>query len=77
MILILLIVEKENLKQINDRDLLTKIATEVIENSPKLVSDYKKGKQQAFKALMGQAMSKTAGKANPVITEEIIKNLII
>ena len=72
-----LIVEKENLKQINDRDLLTKIATEVIENSPKLVSDYKNGKQQAIKALMGQAMGKTAGKANPVILEEIIKKLII
>ncbi|MBS7298192.1 MAG: Asp-tRNA(Asn)/Glu-tRNA(Gln) amidotransferase subunit GatB [Eubacteriales bacterium] len=72
-----LIVEKENLKQINDRDFLAKIATEVIENSPKLVSDYKNGKQQAIKALMGQAMGKTAGKANPVILEEIIKKLII
>ena len=72
-----LIVEKENLKQINDRDFLAKIATDVIENSPKLVSDYKNGKQQAIKALMGQAMGKTAGKANPVILEEIIKKLII
>ncbi|MEE0839729.1 MAG: Asp-tRNA(Asn)/Glu-tRNA(Gln) amidotransferase subunit GatB, partial [Acutalibacteraceae bacterium] len=71
------IVEKEDLKQINDRDFLVKIATEVIENSPKLVSDYKNGKQQAIKALMGQAMGKTAGKANPVILEEIIKKLII
>lgn len=72
-----LIVEKENLKQINDRDFLAKIATEVIENSPKLVSEYKNGKQQAIKALMGQAMSKTTGKANPVVMEEIIKKLII
>ena len=71
------IVEKENLKQINDRDFLAKIATEVIENSPKLVSEYKNGKQQAIKALMGQAMSKTTGKANPVVMEEIIKKLII
>ena len=71
------IVEKEDLKQINDRDFLVKIATEVIGNSPKLVSDYKNGKQQAIKALMGQAMGKTAGKANPVILEEIIKKLII
>ena len=72
-----MIVEKEDLKQINDRDFLVKIATEVIENSLKLVSDYKNGKQQAIKALMGQAMGKTAGKANPVILEEIIKKLII
>lgn len=71
------IVEKEDLKQINDRDFLAKIATDVIGNSPKLVCDYKNGKQQAIKALMGQAMGKTAGKANPVILEEIIKKLII
>ena len=72
-----LIVEKEELKQINDRQLLTEIAKEVIDKSQKLVSDYKAGKQQAIKALMGQAMGKTAGKANPVILEEIIKKLII
>ena len=71
-----LIVEKENLKQINDRQLLTDIAKEVIENSQKLVSDYKAGKQQALKALMGQAMGKTVGKANPIIMEEIIKKII-
>ena len=70
------IVEKEDLKQINDRDFLVKIATEVIGNLPKLVSDYKNGKQQAIKALMGQAMSKTTGKANPVVMEEIIKNIL-
>ena len=72
-----LIVEKEELKQINDRQLLTEIAKEVIDKSQKLVSDYKAGKQQALKALMGQTMGKTAGKANPVILEEIIKKLII
>ena len=70
------IVEKEDLKQINDRQLLTEIAKEVIDKSQKLVSDYKAGKQQALKALMGQTMGKTAGKANPVILEEIIKSII-
>ena len=71
-----MIVEKEELKQINDRQLLTEIAKEVIDKSQKLVSDYKAGKQQALKALMGQTMGKTAGKANPVILEEIIKSII-
>lgn len=70
------IVEKENLKQINDRAELTKIAQEVIAKGKKLVDDYKNGKEQAFKALMGQAMGKTAGKANPVILEEILKDLV-
>ena len=71
------IVEKEGLTQINDREILADIANEVLKNSEKLVTDYKRGKVKAFEALMGQAMGKTAGKANPVILEEIIKKLII
>lgn len=66
------VVEKENLKQINDRDVLSKTVEEVLQANMKLVDDYKNGKEQALKAVMGQAMSKTGGKANPVILEEIL-----
>jgi len=71
-----LIVEKENLKQINDRDELSRIADEVISKGQRLVDDYKNGREQAFKALMGQAMGKTGGKANPVVLEEILKEAL-
>lgn len=70
------IVDKENLRQINDRKVLSDIAKEVIANSAKLVDDFKNGKEQAFKALMGQAMGRTSGKANPRILEEILKSLL-
>ncbi|MBQ4629998.1 MAG: hypothetical protein IJB70_03325, partial [Clostridia bacterium] len=46
------------------------------ENGGIFTSLDKNGKQQAIKALMGQAMSKTTGKANPVVMEEIIKNIL-
>jgi len=70
------VVENEDLKQINDRAFLDSIALEVIRNSERLVSDYRGGKLQAMKALMGQAMGKTSGKANPVIMEELLKSRI-
>ena len=70
------VVENEDLKQINDRAFLDSIALEVIKNSERLVSDYRGGKLQAMKALMGQAMGKTSGKANPVIMEELLKSRI-
>lgn len=65
-----LVVEKENLKQINDRETLLSISKKTIDENPKLFSDYKKGKTKVFDALMGRAMQKTSGKANPVILEE-------
>ena len=70
------VVENENLEQINDREFLDNIALEIIKNSERLVSDYRGGKLQAMKALMGQAMGKTLGKANPVIMEELLKSRI-
>lgn len=67
-------VEKEGLAQINDRAMLSQIVDEVLQRSEKLVRDYQQGKQKAFEALMGSAMGKTGGKANPVILSEILKS---
>lgn len=70
------IVEKEGLAQINDRELLSAIALEVVKNSEKLISDYRRGKEKAFEALMGSAMAKTGGKANPIILAELLESMI-
>lgn len=73
------VVEKEDLKQINDKEKLLAIVKEILLSNMKLVEDYRNGKEQALKAVMGQAMSKTGGKANPVVLEEAmleeIKNI--
>ncbi len=65
-------VEEQGLAQINDRELLGKIILEVIENNPKSIADFQKGKLQAVKALMGQAMAKTSGRGNPAVIQEIL-----
>ena len=70
------IVEQEGLAQINDRELLSSVADEVIKMSEKLISEYRRGKEKAFEALMGNAMAKTGGNANPILLAEILKNKI-
>lgn len=69
-----IVVEKENLKQINDKSELLKIAECVINANRKLVDDYRNGKEQALKALMGKAMGQSGSKANPILLADILKS---
>ncbi len=69
-------VEENNLKQINDRELLSKLVAEAIEKNPKSVADFKNGKAVALKSLMGGVMGKTAGKGNPIIVEELFMEML-
>ena len=69
-----MVVEKEGLAQINDREVLDAIVEDVLNTSEKLINDYRNGKGKAFEALMGKAMGLTSVKANPVILSEILKN---
>jgi aspartyl-tRNA(Asn)/glutamyl-tRNA(Gln) amidotransferase subunit B len=67
------IVSKEGLKQVSDEGQLAKIIQKVISKNQKAVSDYKKGKQQAFKFLVGQVMAQTRGQANPQMVNKILR----
>ncbi len=62
--------------QLSDRDELTKLITEIINNNPEQVSQYKSGKTNLFDYFVGQVMKNTRGKANPVITKEILNDLL-
>ncbi len=66
------LVEEQGLGQINDRAALAEVVAAVIAANPKSVADFKKGKLQAAKALIGQAMAKTSGRGNPNIIQELI-----
>ncbi len=68
--------KSNNLLQINDRSLLLSIAKNAIENSPKSVSDYKSGKQAAFKSLVGKVMAETKGCANAEIVTQLLVELL-
>ncbi len=64
-------ISKEN-AQISDRDELTKIICEILDNSSTQIEQYKSGRDNIFDYFVGQVMKNTRGKANPVITKEIL-----
>ncbi|MEK9174607.1 MAG: Asp-tRNA(Asn)/Glu-tRNA(Gln) amidotransferase subunit GatB, partial [Patescibacteria group bacterium] len=66
----------KNLGQVSDVEEIKKSAEEVIAVNPKPVEDYKKGKIESLKFLVGQLMRATKGKANPQVGEEILKELL-
>jgi aspartyl-tRNA(Asn)/glutamyl-tRNA(Gln) amidotransferase subunit B len=66
------IVEQKGLKQISDKDELVQIIRKVIEDNPKSVEDYKKGKKKAMGFLVGQTMKATKGRANPQLVNTIL-----
>ncbi|MFH0855243.1 MAG: Asp-tRNA(Asn)/Glu-tRNA(Gln) amidotransferase subunit GatB [Candidatus Omnitrophota bacterium] len=67
------IIEEKNLAQVSDSASLNSVIEEAIKENPKSVSDFKAGKANAVMFLVGQAMRKSSGKANPKALQELIK----
>ena len=71
-----IIVKEKGLVQITDNSDIEKIVEQVLEENQQSVEDYKAGKSNALKYLVGQAMRLSKGKANPqMINELILKKL--
>ncbi|MEC9416141.1 MAG: Asp-tRNA(Asn)/Glu-tRNA(Gln) amidotransferase GatCAB subunit B, partial [Pseudomonadota bacterium] len=68
------IIEKRGLVQITDYDEIETIISQVIDNNPSQVKEYKSGKDRLFGFFVGQVMKETKGKANPQKVNEILKN---
>ncbi len=71
------IAERENLLQKSDLGELEKIAGQIIIDNPKVVADYKSGKEVALMSLVGQGMKATKGSANPQVLKEVFLNLLV
>ncbi len=61
---------------ISDEAELEKLAKEAIEENPKVVEDYKKGKEAALQALIGAMMRKSSGKADVGKAKDILLKLL-
>jgi len=61
------------LEQISGSGEIEAIVEQVIGANPKPVEDFRAGKQEAIKFLVGQAMRQTRGRANPATLTEILK----
>lgn len=70
------IVDKNDWKQILDDDVIEKVCVTVIENNPKLVDQFRKGKEKLFYALVGLVAKEMDGKINMTKATKILKSLL-
>lgn len=66
------IINEKNLEQISDESFIESIVIEVLNENPKSIELYKKGKSHAIRFMMGQIMRKASGKVNPILANEIL-----
>ncbi|NRD77712.1 Asp-tRNA(Asn)/Glu-tRNA(Gln) amidotransferase subunit GatB [Bacillus sp. BRMEA1] len=66
------IVKEKGLVQISDEGTLLKIISEVLDNNPKSIEDFKGGKAKATGFLVGQIMKETKGQANPQLVNQLL-----
>jgi len=59
------IVSEKGLAQVSDTGAIEKLCDDVIAANPRMVADFKAGKEAALNALTGQVMKLSKGKANP------------
>ena len=70
------IVRERGLEKVTASEQLLPLIQEVIKENPKAVEDYKKGKENAIKFLVGQGMAKTKGSADPKVLEKLIQKIL-
>lgn len=67
------IVEEKGLKQISGTDEIEPIVDQVLQENPKVVAEFKGGKEKALQFLVGQVMKKTRGQAKPDLVNTLFK----
>lgn len=70
------IIEAQGLAQVSDESQIESIAKEIIEQNPKAVEDYKKGKTNVLQFMVGQLMAKTRGTTDPTTAQTIFERLL-
>lgn len=68
--------DQQGLVQFSEHNEIEEVIKVVIEENPSAADDVRSGEIKAIGFLVGQVMSKTQGRANPSITQEIVKKLL-
>jgi aspartyl-tRNA(Asn)/glutamyl-tRNA(Gln) amidotransferase subunit B len=68
------IVEGKGLRQVSDASALEAVIDEVIAENPGPAEQFRKGKEGALNALVGQVMKKTRGAANPKLAADLLRD---
>ncbi|MGC8486733.1 MAG: Asp-tRNA(Asn)/Glu-tRNA(Gln) amidotransferase subunit GatB [Clostridia bacterium] len=66
------IVEQRALRQVSDVDALSGIVATVLDANPKVVDDFRAGKDKALSFLVGQVMKATRGQAAPAAVNRLL-----
>ncbi len=70
------VIKEKGLVQISDEGAIVAICKEAVAESPKIVEEYKSGKERAIGAIVGLVMKKSKGKANPQMVNKILIDLL-
>lgn len=66
------IISEQSLEQVSDESAVAAAVEKAVSENPKVVADYKSGKIQAAKFLLGMVMKEMKGKANPQVIQKIL-----
>jgi len=67
------VVAQEGLSQISDSGELESTVERILTENPQAVADFKAGKETALKFLVGQLMRATRGRANPQMSNQLLR----
>ncbi|MDQ3341404.1 MAG: Asp-tRNA(Asn)/Glu-tRNA(Gln) amidotransferase subunit GatB [Myxococcota bacterium] len=67
------VVERKGVRQISDENVLSAVVDKVVEANPKQAESYRAGKDQLFGFFVGQVLKETQGRANPVLTSDLLR----
>jgi len=71
------IIKDKGLAQVSDNSFLEEIVDEILSEKEDIVEQIKSGKENAIGFLIGMAMKKSKGKANPKLIDKIIKRRLL
>ncbi|WED44527.1 Asp-tRNA(Asn)/Glu-tRNA(Gln) amidotransferase subunit GatB [Legionella cardiaca] len=67
------IIKKEGFNQLTDSNLLEELISNIIQQYPQQVADYRAGKEKLLSFFVGQVMKETKGQANPEQINQLLK----
>ena len=70
------IAEREGLLKITDPDEIRSYAEAAVASDERALADYRRGKVAVIKQFLGAVMRATGGRADPIIAEKILKNIL-
>ncbi len=69
-------VEKRGLIQVSDEQEIENLINSVLQENPKMLEQYRNGKDKLFGFFVGQVMKVSKGKANPKVLNELLKKIL-